>query len=132
MLQRAIIARDLSYYHVRFIRPQLNKSLIHAGEVASVAAADLSLQTFEREFAISALNSNKILYLGVLNHALQLPKLSLVQCLQACAVGHNAHHPPGPPRNVDPSPLAGRLRAGRPRGTGRALETLPNAQNPAI
>jgi hypothetical protein len=30
--------------------------LIHAREVASVAAADLSLQTFERELAISALN----------------------------------------------------------------------------
>jgi hypothetical protein len=59
MLQRAIIVRDLSYYHVRFIRPQLNKSLIHAREVASVAAVDLNLQTFEREFAISALNSNK-------------------------------------------------------------------------
>jgi hypothetical protein len=36
MLQRAIIARDLSYYHVRFVPPQLNKSLIHAREVASV------------------------------------------------------------------------------------------------
>jgi hypothetical protein len=49
MLQRAIIARDLSFYHVRFIPPQMNKSLIHAREAASVAAEDLSLQTFERE-----------------------------------------------------------------------------------
>jgi hypothetical protein len=48
MIQRAIIARDLSYYHVRFIPPQINKSLIHAREVASVATADLILQMFER------------------------------------------------------------------------------------
>jgi hypothetical protein len=69
MLQRAIIARDLSYYHVRFIPPQSYKSLVHSREVASIAAADLSSRTLERETAISALNSNKFLYLGVLNHA---------------------------------------------------------------
>jgi MULE transposase domain/SWIM zinc finger len=132
MLQRAIIARDLSYYHVRFIPPQLNKSLIHAREVASVAAADLSLQTFEREIAISALNSNKFLYLGVLNHACSCPNYHLYNaCKHALwATMHTTHQ--DPPRNVDPRPLAGRRRAGRPRGIGRALETLPNAQNPAI
>jgi hypothetical protein len=62
MLQRAIFARELSYYHVRFIPRQLNKSLIKAREIAFVAASDLSLKTFEREIAISALN---LLSLGV-------------------------------------------------------------------
>jgi hypothetical protein len=45
MLEPAIIARDLFYYHVRFIPPQMNKYLIHAREVASVAATDFSLRT---------------------------------------------------------------------------------------
>jgi hypothetical protein len=51
------IARDLSHYNVQFIS-QIYKYLIHARELASVAASDLILQTFEREIAISALNSD--------------------------------------------------------------------------
>jgi MULE transposase domain len=77
MLQRAIIAWELNYYHVRFIPPRLNKSLIHAREVAFVAAANLSLQTSERAIANSALNSNRFLYMGVLNHTCSCPNYYL-------------------------------------------------------
>jgi hypothetical protein len=132
MLQRAITARDLFYYHVRFIPPQMNKSLIHAREAVPVAAADLSLQTFEKEIAISALNSNKIWYMGVLNHACSCPNYHLYNACQHAlsATMYTTHQ--DPPRNVDPRSLAGRRRAGRPRGIRRALETRPNAHNPAI
>jgi hypothetical protein len=33
---------------------------------------------------------------------------------------------------VDHRPLASRSRAGRPRATGRALDILPDAQNPLL
>ena len=36
------------------------------------------------------------------------------------------------PLNVDPRPLASRRRAGRPRATGRALDILPDVQNPLL
>jgi SWIM zinc finger len=55
----------------------MNKYLIQAREAASVAAEDLSLQTFEREIRISALNSNKVLCMGVLNHACSCPNYRL-------------------------------------------------------
>jgi SWIM zinc finger len=118
VLQRAIIARNLSYYHVRFVPPQMNESLIHAREAASVAAADLSLQTFKREIAISALNSIKFLYMGVFDHACSCPNYHLYNaCKHALwATMYTTHQ--DSPRNVDPRPLAGR-HAGRPRGIGR-------------
>jgi hypothetical protein len=37
-----------------------------------------------------------------------------------------------PPSHVDPRPLATRRRGGRPRGVGRALHVLANAQDPLI
>jgi SWIM zinc finger len=98
MLQRAIIARYLSCYHVRFIPPQFNKCLIHAREVAPVVDADLNLQTFGREIAIYALNSNKVLYLSVLNLACSCPNYHLYNdCKHALWLTMPTTHQDPPP-----------------------------------
>jgi hypothetical protein len=135
-LVRHITARHycprLSYYYVRFIHPQMNRSLIHARESASVAAAYFRIRTFERKIAISAPSSNNALYMGVLIHACSCTNYHLYNACKHVlwATKYTTHH--DPPRNVDPRPLPGLRRPGRLRGIGRALETLPNAQNPAI
>jgi hypothetical protein len=100
----------------------MNKYLIHTRDVASDVAADFNYKCLKEKLRfLPSIQTKFCIWVSLT----MLAAARIITCTMLASMQD-------PPMNVDPRPLTGRRRAGRPRGIGRALETLPNAQNPAI
>ena len=123
------MARDSSLYHEGFLPPVLNKSLVHARQLANEIVANVLSDEQERTAACNALNNDSFLGMGVTTHSCSCTQFSNYNACKHVLWATMKTTGQLPPLNVDPRPLASRRRAGRPRATGRALEILPDAQN---
>ena len=131
-LTDAVVARDSSFYHVRFLPPVLNKSLVHARQLANEIVANVLSDEQERTAACNALNNDSFLGMGVTTHSCSCTQFYNYNAYKHVLWATVKTTGQLPPLNVDPRPLAIRRRAGRPRATGRALDILPDAQNPLL
>jgi hypothetical protein len=68
-LTDAVVARDSSFYHVRFLPPVLNKSLAHSRQLANEILATVLSNEHERAAACNALNNDSFLGMGVTTHS---------------------------------------------------------------
>jgi hypothetical protein len=130
-LTDAVQARDTSFYHIRLLAPVLNKSLLHARRVANEIVSNVSSDEQERTAACNALNNDEFLGMGAA-HSCSCAQFYNYNACKHVLLATMKTTGQLPPLNVDPRPLASRRRAGRPRATGRALDILPDAQNPLL
>jgi hypothetical protein len=131
-LKDAVTARDTSFYHVRLIPPVLNKSLLQAKRVDNEIISSVVSDEQERTAARIALNNDGFLWMGVTTHSCTCAQFYSYNACKHVIWATITTTGQLPPLNVDPRPLASRRRAGRPRATGRALDFLPDAQNPLL
>jgi MULE transposase domain/SWIM zinc finger len=131
-LQNELLKRDTSYYHVTLVEQAQNAGLQHAKRVAQNVSLDQAAEASERARATEALNSGMFLYYGATTHNCTCPGFQQYGACKHTIWATMETTGEKPPANVDPRALATRRRAGRPRSAGRALQILPNAQEPLI
>jgi hypothetical protein len=128
-LTDVVQARNTLFYHISLLSPVLNTFLLHARRVASEIVSNVSSDEQERTAACNALNNDEFLRMGVTTHSCSCAQFYNYNACKHVLWATMETTGRLPPLNVDPRPLAGRHRAGRPRATGRALDILPFAQN---
>jgi hypothetical protein len=73
-LTDAVVARDSSFYHVSFLPPVLNKSLVYARHLANEIVATVLSEEHEIAAACNALNNDSFLGMGVTTHSCSCTK----------------------------------------------------------
>jgi SWIM zinc finger len=131
-LTDAVQARDRSFYHIRLLSSVLSKSLLHARRVANEIVLNVSSDEQERTAAGNTLYNAEFVGMGVTTHSCSCAQFYNYNPCKHVVRATMKTTGQLPPPNVDPRPLASRRRAGRPRATDRALDILPDAQNPLL
>jgi MULE transposase domain len=131
-LRDAILERDTSFYWVRATEANSNLALLRAKEHSLAILDDPAAASYEKQQARKSLDADHFMWMGVMSHDCSCPEYWLYGGCKHALWATMLSTGQSPPPNVDPRPLAGRRRAGRPRRVTTALQPMSNEQDPAI